>query len=204
MSRGQQTSTFNTASGENKNYNNLANTSFSNTQGDINSYADAVGAFKAANPFVQGGQAQTVENQELSDTAAGGAQAAGNAVQSAAVRTGQNTGGAIAATESIAAQNDRTLAGQEAAATEQRLGAGTSYEEAGLKAGEVIPGMEDTVAQQEGQLAQGALNTQEQAAQTPSFMDELGGSFASGFGQAAGGAASGMLFGNPGSVNKNG
>jgi hypothetical protein len=195
MSRSQQGQTFNTASGENKSYNNLANTSFANTQGDINNYASAVGGFNAANPYVQGGQAETAENQQIADTGAGMARSAGQALQSQAVRTGQNAGGAIAATEQMEQQNERNLVGQEAGATQQRLAADTGYRTTGLEAGAKIPGMEDQVAQQEAAAAQGALGTQEQAAQTPSFMDELGNGFASNLGKAAGAAASGMIFG---------
>jgi len=193
MSRAQQGQVGSTAAGENKSYNTLANTSFGNTQGDINNYASAVGGFNAANPYVQGGQAETAENQQIADTAAGQAQAAGQALQSQAVRTGQNAGGAIAATEQMENQNERNLVGQEAGATQQRLAADTGYKTTGLEAGAKIPGMEDQVAQQEAAAAQGALGTQEQAAQTPSFLDELGQgvisagtSFAGGFGQGLG------------------
>jgi len=174
MSRGQQGQTFNTASGENKALNTESQTSFDTTNKDIGNYASEVGKFNAANPFVQGGQAQTAENQQLADTAAGLAESTGGALQAAGVRTGQNTGGAIAATENMDIANQRALSGEEAAATEKRLAAGTGYQEAGLEAGAKIPAFQDTVAQQQGQLAQGALDTGEKAAQTPSFMDELG------------------------------
>jgi hypothetical protein len=174
MSRGQQGQVFNTAKGQNATLNQESQTSFDTTNKDIGDYASAVGEFKAANPYGQGGQAQTIENQQLSDTAAGGAQAAGQALQGAAVRTGQNAGGAIAATENMQEANQRALAGEEAAATQQRLGAGTGYGEAVLGATENIPKMQDTVASQQGQLAQGTLGITEDAAKTPSFMDELG------------------------------
>src|SRR5271157_4592718 len=193
MSRGQQGQVFNTAQGENKAYNTEAQTSFNTAQQDITGYGSELAQFKAANPYVQGGQAQTIENQQLSDTAAGGAQAAGQAVQSAAVRTGQNAGGAIAATENMQEGNMRALSGEEAAATQQRLAAGTGYGEAVLGGTAEKQKMQDTLAQQQGAAAQGALGTQEQAANTPSFMDELGQGligagtgFATGFGGAMG------------------
>ena len=193
MSRGQQGQVFNTGQGENATYNTDAQTSFKTAQGDIGTFANEVGAFNAANPYGQGGQAQTAENQATADTAAGLAQSSGQALQGQAVRTGQNTGGAIAATKSMEAANDRALVGQEAGETQARLAAGTGYQETGLKAQEAIPGMEDTVAQQQAAAAQGALGSEEQAAQTPSFMDELGQGlisagpgFAQGFGQGFG------------------
>lgn len=174
MSRGQQGDVIDTASGENKNYNALANTSFGKTQGDINNYADTVSAFKANNPYVQGGQAETAENQQIADTADAGARSAGQAIQSAAVRTGQNPAGAIAATEQMQQENERALTGQEAAATDKRLAAGAGYADTAMNATGNIAQAQDTLGNQEGALAQGALGTQEQAAQTPSFMDQLG------------------------------
>ncbi len=193
MSRAQQGQVFSTGQAENKNYNADANSSFSNAQGDITGYGDALSAFKAANPYVTGGAAETAENQSIADTAAAGSQAAGEALQSQAVRTGQNAGGAIAATENIAEQNDRNLMSEEAKATEQRLGAGTGYGEAVLSGTGTQEGMQASLADQEAKTAQGALGSEEQAAQTPSFLDELGQGliqtgvgFASGFGTGLG------------------
>jgi hypothetical protein len=190
MSRGQMGQVFGTASKENQTYNTNANTSFNAAQGDVANFADTVGAFKAANPYVQGGQAQTVENQQLSDTAAGGAQALGQTLQSAAVRGGQNPNAAIAASEKVAENNQRTLAGEEAGATERRLGAQTGYNEAGMEATGKIATLQDQLAEQQGQLGQGALGTEQKAAETPSFWDELGqglisagGQFARGYGE---------------------
>lgn len=174
MSRAQQGQVLNTAQGENQTYNQNAQTSFDTTQGDIDSYGKAVGAFSAANPYGQGGAVQTAQNQEASDTAAGQAQAAGQAVQSAAVRTGQNAGGAIAATENMEEQNARNLAGQEASDTVGRAAADTSYQSAVLGDTAQVANMQDTLSQQQAGAAQGALGTEEQAAQTPSFLDELG------------------------------
>lgn len=187
MSRGQQEAVIKAASGVQKNDTSLANTSFNSAQNDIGEYSNALGAFKAQNPYVQGGAVQTAQNQQIADTAAGQAERAGQAVQSAAVRTGQNPGGAIAATKDMELANERALAGQEAGATEQRAAAGTGYGEAVLAGQEKIPGMEDQIAAQEGGLAQGALNTQEQASQTPSFFDTLGSSFAGQLGKTLGG-----------------
>jgi hypothetical protein len=220
LSRGQQGQVFTTGQKQNQSFNNDANTSFNNAesdlsaaQNDVTSYADALAGFKAANPYVQGGQAETAENQSIADTAAGGAQAAGQALQSQAVRTGQNAGGAIAATENIAENNDRNLMGEEAQATESRLGADTGYNQAVLQGTGNVEGMQtgiesaqDQIANQQGQLAEGALSEEEKAAQTPSFMDELGqgliqagdnfaGGFGQGFGKAAGCWVAAEVFG---------
>lgn len=201
MSRGQMTQTFNTAKDQNQQYNNLANTSFNaaqedigKTQGEIGSYGEELAKFKAANPYVTGGQAETAENQQLADTAAGMAESAGQTLQSQAARTGQNAGGAIAATEHMQQENARNLMGQEAGATERRLAAGTGYGEAALGGQATKEGMQAGLtaeqaglASEEGKLAQGALGIQEGAAQTPSFFDTLGSSFASSLGKTLGG-----------------
>jgi hypothetical protein len=56
-----------------------------------------------------------------------GAQSAGNALQEAALRTGQSVSGAVGATEAMQQQNERTLSGQEAASTQQRIAANAAY-----------------------------------------------------------------------------
>ena len=174
MSRAQQGQVLDTAKAENSTYNQNAQDAFTKAGQDISTYGDAVGKFQAANPYVQGGQAETAENQVTADTAAGMGQSAGQAIQSAAVRTGANAGGAISATEKMQQENERALVGDQAKATESRLTAGTGYQEAGLEGLSKVQGMQDTLAQQQAAAAQGALGTEEQAANTPSFLDELG------------------------------
>jgi len=195
MSRGQQGQVFNTAMGENKNYNALANTSFNAAQQDITGFGNELNAFKANNPYVQGGQVETAQNQELADTAAGFAENAGQMLQANAVRSGQNAGGAIAATERMQHENQRALADEEARATAQRVGSGVGYNEAVLGGREKMEGMQNQIAEEEGKLAEGALSPAEEAAKTKSFAEEFGDPFANAFGKAAGTAASGALFG---------
>jgi hypothetical protein len=198
MSRAQQGQVYSTGQAENKQLDANSNSSFTTAQNDINSYGQELNQFKANNPYVQGGSVQTAQNQELADTAAAGSASAGQAIQGAAVRTGQNPGGAIAATEQIEQNNQRTLGGEEANATVQRAGADAGYNETALGGAGNIVGMEDKIADQQGDLAAGAMSEEEKAAQTPSFLDELGqgviqagDNFAGGFGQAIGKAAGG-------------
>lgn len=174
MSRGQQGQTFDTASGENKSYNQNAQTSFNTTQGDVTDFGKATNKFIAANPYTQGGEYQTSSNQILGDTAAGIAQSTGQGIQGAAVRTGQNAGGAIAATENMEEANMRGLSAEEAKANQDRIAGETSYNQAGLGLEGAKVGMQNSLATEQAGAAQGALGTQEQAAQTPSFMDQLG------------------------------
>jgi len=190
VSRNQETDVLSTASKQNKVYNANANTSFNTAQNDITGYGDELNAFKANNPYVQGGQVQTAQNQELADTAAGFAENAGQMLQGQAVRSGQNAGGAIAATERMQHENQRALGAEEAAATERRLASGVGYNEAVLGGRQAKEGMENQLAEEQGQLAQGDLSIAAKAAEQPSFMDVLGESFAQQLGKtAAGGQA---------------
>jgi hypothetical protein len=183
MSRGQQNDTFNTAQQENQQYNQNAQTAFNQAQGDINDMSSAVAKYAASNPYGQGGQFQTSQNQILANTSDAAAKAAGQALQSAAVRTGQNSGGAIAATEAMQEQNERNLSSQDAQANQQRIADQAKYNESALNQQGKVESMQDQLAQQQGAAAQGALGTQEQAAQQPSFLDSLGNSFLGGMGQ---------------------
>ncbi len=177
MSRAQQGQVFATGQGENKAYNTLATTSYPAAQQDISQYGTDVAKFKAANPYVTGGAAETAENQQIAGAAGGQAQRLNEALQSSAVRGGTNPNAAIAAGEKVTEENQRALTSEEAAATQQRLGAGTAYEEAGLTGNENLAKMQAALAGQESGAGQAALGTEEQAAQTPSFLDELGTGF---------------------------
>lgn len=200
MSRGQENQVVNTAQDQNKEYAQNAQTAFqgaegavSNEQGDINNYEGQLGKFAAANPYTEGGAFQTDQNKVLANTSDAAARAAGQAVQGAAVRTGQNAGGAIAATEAMQQQNTRDLSAEEAKANAERLGAGAQYGSEVLKASSVPATLENALADTQARLTSteaGAgnesLSTQEKAAQTPSFWDQFGSSFASAAGKGLG------------------
>lgn len=210
MSRGQQGQVFNTSAAENSTYTADAEKSLTDatasvdkTQEDTNNYADAVGKFSAADPYTQGGTVQTAQNQQTADTASGLAEAGGQALQGAAVRTGANPGGAIAAEKDIAAESQRRLTGEEAGDTIQRAGAETGYQDAvlgdtskiaGLQSG--VTGADTSLGSEEGKLASGAMSAEEEAAKTPSFLesvndtvDKSAENFAQGAGSAVGKAA---------------
>ena len=174
MSRAQEGQVFGTAGDQNAAYNKNATTSFNTAQNDIDTYGKAVGSFQAANPYVQGGAAETAENQEIADTSAGQAQRLGQALQGSAVRGGQNPGAAIATGKDVTAENMRAAMGAEAGATAGRIAAGTGYAEAGLSGLGQVQSMQDKLATEQGNLAEGALNTEQKAGEMPSFGDELG------------------------------
>lgn len=187
MSRGQENQVVNEAQGQNATAAKNAQQSYDAAQTDVGNYQNQLAQYAAANPYTEGGQYQTAENQVLSNTADAAGQAAGQAMQSQAVRTGQNAGGAIAATEAAQQANERNLAGQEAQATANRINAGAQYGQSVLQGSEVPAQLEQGLTGQQLQSQDSTLNTQEGAAKTPSFLDELGsGLISAGVGFAGG------------------
>ena len=174
MSRAQQGAIESTATANSATDTAAANKSEAATQADIGNQQSQLAKFAANNPYVQGGQAQTVTNQQLSGTADATAEAAKAGGQALATRTGQNPAAAIAAGEATQQAAQRTLGTQEAGATQSRLAAGAQYGQDVLGAGANITDQQAKLASLQSGQAQGQLNTGEQAAQTPSFMDELG------------------------------
>lgn len=185
MSRGQQGQLFDTATGQNQTYNQNAQTAFNKAQTGVTDYGTQLGKFAASNPYVQGGQYSTSQNQSLADTANAGANATSQALQSAAVHGGANPAQAIAAGEEVSQQNQRTLGQQDANANTTRIGDEAGYNAQALAGFGTQEGMQDQLATQQAQAAQGTLGTAETAAQTPSFLDELGQGLVSGIGGAS-------------------
>jgi hypothetical protein len=179
VSRGQINQTFGTAAAENTAYNANAQDAFGKAQADlgteqnaVNSYESQLSKFSAANPYVKGGEYATSQNQSLADTANAGANATAQALQTAAVHSGTNPAQAIAASEEVSQQNQRTLGNQEATDTTSRIGSEAGYNEkalSGYQTGEQmqsqITGQQGTLAEQQGGLAQGALGTELGAAE---------------------------------------
>lgn len=188
MSRAQEGQVVNTASGQNQTFNQNAQQSYTQAQGDIGNYENQLSQFAAANPYGAGGQYQADVNRSISNTAAGAGQSAGQALQGAAVRTGQNAGGAIAATEAMQQQNQRDVSSEEAQADAQRLQSGAQYGQQVLTATGVPAQLEQGLTSTEAGAGNSALGVQQSAAQTPSFLDELGQGLISAGGQFAGAA----------------
>ena len=184
MSRAQQSDVFNTEQANSATNETAAQTADKATQADIGNQQSQLAKFAAANPYVQGGQAQTVANQQLAGTADATAAAAAEKNQQQAQRTGQNSTAGVAAGEAEQQAAQRTLGTQEAGATQSRLAAGAGYGQDVLSAGNQITAAQQNLATQESNTAQGQASTEEQAAQTPSFMDELGQGLITGGAQA--------------------
>lgn len=183
MSRSQETQAFNTGQAQNQGYYSNSQNSYSQAQTDVGDYENQLAAYKAGNPYVQGGQFQTATNQQLANTNDAAARSAGAALQGQALRTGQNTAGSIAATENMQQQNTRNLGAEEADATQQRIAGQAGYNQNVLNATAVPEQMEASLSGQQANAAGGALGTEQKAGETPSWMDELGAGLAGSVGQ---------------------
>lgn len=201
MSRSQEGNIVDTGNAQNSTYFNNAQNSYSNAQADVGDYekqlgdyAASVNKFASSNPYTQGGEFQTATNQQLSNTADAGARSAGQTLQGEALRTGQNSAGAIAATEAMQNQNTRNLGADEAAATQNRIGSEAGYnaqavgQQGNLTSASAVPEqMEAGLASSQAGAGNQALSTAAGAAKTPSWTDEFGDSFAQSLGQTLGG-----------------
>jgi hypothetical protein len=193
MSRGQQGQVFNQTQGESKTAFGNAENDYSLANQDIGNFQDQVKQLGAENPFTVGGEYQNNQNMVLANTSDAMAEAAGAQLQGEAARTGQNPAGAIGATESIEQANERSLAGQQAAANQERIGQEAGYNTNVTNEYGKVPGMETAVGEGETGLYNGALKAEEGAAATPSFLETLEGqlakageSFVGGLGQGYG------------------
>ena len=183
MSRAQQGAVLDQATDTSKTNQAEAQTSEAATQADIGTQQSQLAKFAADNPYVQGGQMDAVTNRQLAGTADATSAAAVAKNQTQAQRTGQNASAGVAAGEAEQQAAQRTLGTQEAGATESKLAAGAKYGQDVLSAGSGITAQQEQLAALQSEASQTALSTEEQAAQTPSFMDELGQGLITGAGQ---------------------
>lgn len=186
MSRGQEGQVFDTATQQNATAATNAQNSYNQAQTGVQDYENQLSQFAAANPYGQGGQFQTSQNQALANTADAAAQAAGQTLQGAAARTGGNPSAAIAATEAMNQQNTRNLSSEEATQNANRIANQAGYNEKTLQASSLPATLETTLAGQQIGAEENQLKTGEEAANMPSFADTLGSSFVKGLGTAAG------------------
>lgn len=192
MSRGQQGQVFDQSKAQNAQAFGNAEDSYNLAQTDIGNYQQQLGRYANENPFTENGQFANDQNRVLANTADASAQAAGARLQSQAARTGQNPAGSIAATEAMQQENERNLSGQEAQANEQRIAGLADYNKGVLGATAVPVSMETALSGQQGNLATGALDAEEKAAQTPSFLESLEGQLAQAGSSFVGGLGAGI------------
>jgi hypothetical protein len=174
MTKSQSNQAFNTASGQNATAAANANSTYTAAQGDVGDYTTALGQYAASNPYVQGGQFQTAQNQGLADTGAAGAQSTAQAIQSSQVRSGQNPAAGIAAAEQVSEANNRNQMSQVAQGTESRLSGLANYGSSVLNATAKPEEMEQGLLNTETGSQSNTLGDEQKASQTPSFWQELG------------------------------
>jgi hypothetical protein len=189
VSRPQQGQVFKTATTENDTNEQTAQQAEQQQQKGVNNYQSAISQYASKNPYVQGGQAQTAQNQVTSNTSDAAAAALKANLQQQAQRTGQNPNAANATAASGAEAIARNLDAQQGADTAARIGSEAGYNKDVLGATGQVPGMEGQIASEAGGQANTQLGTAEQAANQPSFADMLTSGLLSAGGQFAGGLA---------------
>ena len=189
ISRGQQQQVLNTASSQNATNFGNAQSAFGQTQNDVGDYTNALNKYVSANPYVQGGQYDQTINAGLANTSDAGANSLAGALQSQAKRTGMNSAADAATASSMAQANTRSLSADQAAAQQQRIGSDASYNQTALNASATPAQLESGLYGTSGSQGNQELSTQESAAQTPSFWDEVGSGLTQGLGGALGGTS---------------
>jgi hypothetical protein len=181
VSKSEEKTATGDAKNQNTQFNQNAQSSYTQAQTDIGDYEGQLAKYAASNPYVAGGAYQTASTTQDADTAAAGAQSAGQAMQAAAVRSGENPGSAIAATEQVAENNNRNLTDTEAQQTQQRLGLMAGYNDNVLNATAAPVSMEAGLNSTEAGAGNTALGQEVDAAKQPSYLDQLvSGSIAAG------------------------
>jgi hypothetical protein len=200
MSRAAEDDVAQQAEGQNKQFNANAQSSFQGAdssidaqEGDIGAYQAQLSQFAAANPYGSGGAYQTDVNKSTAGTADAASQAAKQAAQSQAVRTGLNASGGVAAGEATDQANARALMTTQAKANADRISQGAGYGAKVLSASSVPATLQDAVTNaqtklsgQEGSEGNQALGIEQDADKMPNFGDTLGTSFANALGTFAG------------------
>lgn len=187
MSRSQQSQVLDTATANSGTDQTAATTAANAETADIGNYESQLAKYAAENPYTSGGEYQTSQNQTLAGTADAGSAAITNQENTIAQRTGQNAASADAVAAESARQNQRDLSSAEGGANAQRIGSEAGYNQGVVSASEVPAQLEAGMYSTSLGGANSSLNTAESAAQTPSFWDTLGSSFASQLGKTAGG-----------------
>jgi hypothetical protein len=189
LSRGQSSAVYGSATSNSNADQGNAESSFGNTNDAISNYSKNLAQFVSQNPYGSGGEYSKTINPGLANVSDAGSNSLAGALQSQSQRTGMNSAANAATAKSGAQQNTRDLSTALASADQSRIGSETGYNTTALGASATPISAESGLYGTSVGAANSALNTGEQAAQTPSFWDQVGGQFAKGLGGAAFGAA---------------
>lgn len=184
MSRGQSTQAFNTASDQNKTDFSNAQSAFGDTENSIGNYNNQLAKFVSGNPYTPGGEYDQTINTGLANVSDAGANSLKGALAETALRTGQNSASNAATAASAAQQNTRDLSSNLATAQQQRIAGETGYNQQALSATATPISANQALYGTSTGAGNSALSTEEGAAKTPSFWDEVGEGVAGGLGGA--------------------
>jgi len=200
MSRAQQSTVIGEAQNQNATNFGNAQSAFGQAQNAEGNYQNQLAKVVSGNPYTQGGEYSQTINTGLANASDAGSNSLKGALQSQALRTGQNSAADAATAASAANTNTRNLSSSLASADQQRINSEAGYNAQALSASAQPVSAESSLYGSAGGQAGQALSTQSGASATPGFWDELGNSiagipgaaasaFAGGYGQALGKSA---------------
>ena len=184
MSRGQSTQAFNTASDENATDSGNAKSAFGSTENAIGNYNNQLAKFVSGNPYTKGGEYDQTINTGLANVSDAGANSLQGALQSQALRTGQNSAADAATAATAAQQNTRDLSSNLAEAQQKRIAGEAGYNTTALDAAKEPITANANLYSTSTNAADSTLGDETQAAKTPGFWDELGNSVAGSLGKS--------------------
>jgi hypothetical protein len=187
MSRGQQASIVKTGEANSAADQAAAGTALAGTNKAIGDYTDRLNQFAAANPYKAGGEFANDQSQIAASAADTGSSALNDRLARTAQTSGENTGGYANNVAEAQRQATRDQADTMAKADASRIGSKSAYDATTLQASALPADLQSRLYGTAIQGANGALSVAGGAAQTPSFLDTLGSSFASQLGKSAAG-----------------
>lgn len=178
MGRTDEKAVRGTAASQNATNFGNAQSAFSGAQTDIGDYQNSLAKFVSGNPYQKGGEFDNTINTGLANASDAGSNSLKGALQSQALRTGQNSAADAATAAEGARQNTRDLSTALSGAQQQRIQSEAGYNQTGLQAtAEPIAAQSSLYGTATGG-ANSALSTQAGASKTPGFWDMLGDTFA--------------------------
>ena len=183
MSRQQSTQAFNTAANENATDFGNAQSAFGNTENAIGNYNNQLANFVSGNPYTPGGDFDQTINTGLANVSDAGANSLQGALQAQARRTGQNSAADAATAAAGAQQNTRDLSSDLAGAQQKRIAGEAGYNQTALSASGLPISANQALFGTSANAADSLEGDETNAAKTPSFWDQVGGSLAGGLGK---------------------
>ncbi len=184
MSRGQSTQAFNTASNENATDFGNAQSAFGSTEDAIGNYNNQLAKFVSGNPYTPGGEYDQTINTGLTNVSDAGA-------NSWPARCSRRPGAPARTARPMPRPQPpgrnrirADLSGDLAAAQQKRIAGEAGYNQAALGASALPINANQSLYGTSSNAADSLLGDETNAAKTPSFWDEVGGSLASNLGKA--------------------